>query len=86
MKDDLALRATEPPLTCAEPSPRSPVPLAAEPAEPVESAAPVVPAAPSESRGCLYALSQPPLMLFLTVIGSLLLFGAVYDLFGLHRW
>ncbi|MBQ0984219.1 hypothetical protein KBZ10_06710 [Streptomyces sp. F63] len=61
-------------MTCAEPSPRSPVPVAVEPA------------APPESRGCLYALSQPPLMLFLTVIGSLLLFGAVYDLFGLHRW
>ncbi len=36
-----------------------------------------------ESRGCLYALSQPPLMLFLGVISSLLLFGACYDLFGL---
>ncbi|WP_327188706.1 hypothetical protein [Streptomyces xinghaiensis] len=77
MNDDLALRATEPPLTCAEPSTRSSIPVTAEPAEP---------AAPPESRGCLYALSQPPLMLFLTVIGSLLLFGAVYDLLGLHRW
>ncbi|WP_181138693.1 hypothetical protein [Streptomyces sp. Ru73] len=38
------------------------------------------PAAPS-SRGCLFALSQPPLMLFLTVIGVLLLVGAVHDLF-----
>lgn len=74
MNDDLALRANEPPLTCAEPSTRSSVPVTAEPA------------APPESRGCLYALSQPPLMLFLTVIGSLLLFGAVYDLLGLHRW
>lgn len=34
-----------------------------------------------ESRGCLFALSQPPLMLFLTVIGVLLLVGAVHDLF-----
>ncbi|WP_169746111.1 hypothetical protein [Streptomyces violens] len=36
-----------------------------------------------ESRGCLFALSQPPLMLFLTVIGVLLLLGAVHDLFVL---
>jgi hypothetical protein len=34
----------------------------------------------AESRGCLFALSQPPLMLFLAVIGSLLLFTALYDL------
>ena len=36
-----------------------------------------------ESRGCLFALSQPPLMLFLGVIGTLLFLGACYDLFGL---
>jgi hypothetical protein len=36
-----------------------------------------------ESRGCLFALSQPPLMVFLGVIGTLLAFGACYDLFGL---
>ncbi|MGP3926391.1 MULTISPECIES: hypothetical protein [unclassified Streptomyces] len=35
----------------------------------------------AESRGCLFALSQPPLMLFLTVIGALLLFTALYDLY-----
>ncbi|WP_141698402.1 hypothetical protein [Streptomyces lushanensis] len=34
-----------------------------------------------EQRGCLFALSQPPLMIFLTVIGSLLLMAAVHDLF-----
>ena len=34
-----------------------------------------------EPRGCLFALSQPPLMLFLGVIGLLLLIGAVHDLF-----
>jgi hypothetical protein len=33
-----------------------------------------------EPRGCLFALSQPPLMLFLAVIGTLLLLGACYDL------
>ncbi|MER7990680.1 hypothetical protein ABTY53_34610 [Streptomyces noursei] len=38
--------------------------------------------APSaEPRGCLFALSQPPLMLFLAVIGLLLLLGAVHDLY-----
>lgn len=34
-----------------------------------------------EPRGCLFALSQPPLMLFLAVIGTLLLLTAVHDLF-----
>ncbi|MFK8845531.1 hypothetical protein [Streptomyces sp. Ac-502] len=33
-----------------------------------------------EPRGCLYALSQPPLMLFLTFIAVLLLIGALHDL------
>ncbi|MET9934259.1 MULTISPECIES: hypothetical protein [unclassified Streptomyces] len=36
-----------------------------------------------ERRGCLYALSQPPLMIFLGVIGCLLLLAAVHDLFVL---
>ncbi|MFI2351422.1 hypothetical protein ACH492_31265 [Streptomyces sp. NPDC019443] len=34
-----------------------------------------------EPRGCLFALSQPPLMIFLAVIGFLLLMAAVHDLF-----
>ena len=34
-----------------------------------------------ETPGCLFALSQPPLMLFLGVIGTLLCLGACYDLF-----
>ncbi|UQA96478.1 hypothetical protein [Streptomyces halobius] len=34
-----------------------------------------------ETRGCLFALSQPPLMLFLGIIGFLLLLGAVHDLY-----
>ncbi|MFE2557732.1 hypothetical protein OG361_07770 [Streptomyces sp. NBC_00090] len=50
-----------------------------------------VPAAPDaptdvpaeEPRGCLFALSQPPLMIFLAVIGCLLLMAAVHDLFVL---
>ncbi|MFF4033591.1 hypothetical protein ACFYZ2_28220 [Streptomyces sviceus] len=33
-----------------------------------------------EPRGCLFALSQPPLMIFLAVIGSLLLMAALHDL------
>ncbi|ALC24329.1 hypothetical protein ACH46N_33240 [Streptomyces pristinaespiralis] len=36
-----------------------------------------------EPRGCLFALSQPPLMIFLGVIGVLLLMAAVHDLFWL---
>lgn len=39
------------------------------------------PAPTDEQRGCLFALSQPPLMIFLAVIGSLLLMAAVHDLF-----
>lgn len=47
---------------------------------PIES--PPVP--PSEEpRGCLFALSQPPLMLFLAVIFTLLFGTALHDL---HRW
>ncbi|MEV1046515.1 hypothetical protein [Streptomyces sp. NPDC049916] len=45
-----------------------------------EAPAPPVPPA-QEPRGCLFALSQPPLMIFLTVIGSLLLMAALHDLF-----
>lgn len=41
------------------------------------------PAPAQEPRGCLFALSQPPLMIFLAVIGVLLLMGAVHDLFVL---
>ncbi|MEU2230639.1 hypothetical protein ACH4A8_33455 [Streptomyces vietnamensis] len=52
---------------------REPVPAATD--------APVTPA--EESRGCLFALSQPPLMIFLGVIGCLLLMAAVHDLFVL---
>ncbi|MFF9865772.1 hypothetical protein ACF1G0_10155 [Streptomyces sp. NPDC013953] len=39
------------------------------------------PAPTQEPRGCLFALSQPPLMIFLGVIGCLLLMAAVHDLF-----
>ena len=40
------------------------------------------PSAPDpQARGCLFALSQPPLMIFLGVIGALLLMAAVHDLF-----
>ncbi|MDF3299744.1 hypothetical protein [Streptomyces tropicalis] len=33
-----------------------------------------------EQRGCLFALSQPPLMIFLAVIGCLLLMASLHDL------
>ncbi|MFJ3924346.1 hypothetical protein [Streptomyces sp. NPDC090022] len=39
--------------------------------------------ADEEPRGCLFALSQPPLMIFLGVIALLLLSAAVHDLFVL---
>ncbi|MGY1434429.1 MULTISPECIES: hypothetical protein [Streptomyces] len=35
---------------------------------------------PPEPRGCLYALSQPPLMLFLAVIAVLIGTAAAHDL------
>ncbi|AXK32351.1 hypothetical protein DVA86_06510 [Streptomyces armeniacus] len=35
----------------------------------------------TENRGCLYALSQPPLMFFLAFIGALLAITGFYDLF-----
>ncbi|MDB1088952.1 hypothetical protein PJ985_15405 [Streptomyces sp. ACA25] len=34
-----------------------------------------------EPRGCLFALSQPPLILFLAFIGVLLFLTGAYDLF-----
>lgn len=34
-----------------------------------------------EPKGCLFALSQPPLMLFLAFIGALFLLTAMHDLF-----
>ncbi|MEU3688680.1 hypothetical protein [Streptomyces narbonensis] len=64
---------------------REPVPAAPDAAGPVDlSAMPALPALPAEeARGCLFALSQPPLMIFLAVIGCLLLTAAVHDLFVL---
>ncbi|WP_309032995.1 hypothetical protein, partial [Streptomyces alfalfae] len=35
---------------------------------------------PHEPRGCLFALSQPPLMIFLAVVGLLLLMASLHDL------
>ncbi|MGA4847736.1 hypothetical protein ACOBQB_16305 [Streptomyces sp. G5(2025)] len=37
-------------------------------------------AADEEPRGCLFALSQPPLMIFLTVVGMLILLASLHDL------
>ncbi|MFI6939954.1 hypothetical protein ACIBI4_11835 [Streptomyces sp. NPDC050418] len=49
---------------------------------PAPAANPPTPPGPApEARGCLFALSQPPLMIFLGVIGCLLLAAAVHDLF-----
>ncbi|MEU7554140.1 hypothetical protein AB0B01_17680 [Streptomyces sp. NPDC044571] len=48
---------------------------------PVPTPAPVPAPVAEEPRGCLFALSQPPLMIFLGVIGTLLLLAAVHDLF-----
>ncbi|WP_282693603.1 hypothetical protein [Streptomyces sp. CC208A] len=54
---------------------RGPAPASAE-SDPADAPA-------EEPRGCLFALSQPPLMIFLTVIGALLLMAALHDLYVL---
>ncbi|MET9646120.1 hypothetical protein ACFZB6_21950 [Streptomyces syringium] len=36
-----------------------------------------------EARGCLFALSQPPLMLFLAFVGTLIFLTGLHDL---YRW
>lgn len=56
--------------------PNTPVEIDGPPAAPP---APSDPPAP-EPQGCLYALSQPPLMLFLAVIATLLAVTGAYDL------
>lgn len=57
--------------------PAAPYPQPEPPTEPpMEETPPECP----QPRGCLFALSQPPLMLFLAVIGALLLLTAVHDL------
>lgn len=68
----------DPPVTAAA------VAASAAPA-PVADEAPGLPSAAEaqEPKGCLFALSQPPLMLFLCVIGTLLGAGAAWDLLAL---
>jgi hypothetical protein len=56
-----------------------PVPEPAPPEAAAETAPPAS-GAEAEAKGCLYALSQPPLMLFLCVIGGLIGGGAAWDL------
>ncbi|MBM9509806.1 hypothetical protein [Actinacidiphila acididurans] len=69
----------------ADPSPGpaasavSPLPAPRQGAAPAQAAASAA-AAADEPKGCLYALSQPPLMLFLCVIGGLIGAGAAWDL------
>ncbi|MER5809812.1 hypothetical protein ABT143_16755 [Streptomyces sp. NPDC002033] len=60
-------------LDTSQDEPRAPAPAAEVPL----TRAPLAP----EGRGCLFALSQPPLMIFLGVIGTLLLLAAVHDLY-----
>ncbi|MFI7385740.1 hypothetical protein [Streptomyces sp. NPDC049813] len=47
---------------------------------PTGEPAPPTPAPADTPRGCLFALSQPPLMIFLGVIGCLFLMAALHDL------
>ncbi|MCH6159216.1 hypothetical protein [Streptomyces marispadix] len=67
-------------------TPNPPAELAEPPSAPAATAQPVhVPALPEaqlpEPKGCLYAISQPPLMFFLTFIAVLLAITGVHDLF-----
>ncbi|AZM88299.1 MULTISPECIES: hypothetical protein [Streptomyces] len=59
-------------------APVSEAPIARAAAALAPEASPPVAA---EGRGCLYALSQPPLMIFLAVVGTLLLLAALHDLY-----
>lgn len=69
------------PHTTREQAPVSPIPAQRPgPGRPAVGAGQDAPAS-GERRGCLFALSQLPLILFLAVIGLLLLFTAVHDLF-----
>ncbi len=72
-------------------TPNSPAELAEPLSAPAATAPPVpVPVLPEvhelpevqfvKPKGCLYALSQPPLMLFLAVIAVLLAVTGAYDL------
>lgn len=61
--------------TATGPAPAPPAPRA-RPRQAVVAAAATGP----EAKGCLYALSQPPLMLFLCVIGALIGAGGAWDL------
>lgn len=74
--------ATRPAAPSVSPSPApASVPSLAPAATPAALSARVsVPAADDEPKGCLYALSQPPLMLFLCVISGLIGAGAAWDL------
>ncbi|UQX00321.1 hypothetical protein [Streptomyces sp. RerS4] len=65
-------------LDTSQGEPSAPAPVAQTPLAQTPIAQP--PVAP-EARGCLFALSQPPLMIFLGVIGTLLLLAAVHDLY-----
>lgn len=73
----------EPPSAPSAPSapPAPPAPSAPSvPAQPVHVRAALPEAPLSEQKGCLYALSQPPLMLFLAFIAVLLAVTGAHDL------
>ncbi|WP_431032417.1 hypothetical protein ACQYWQ_03625 [Streptomyces sp. P6-2-1] len=78
--------ATQVPASSAGPAPAAP-PSAPDPVDaptPDERPEAVTQAhrtPTGNEAGCLFALSQPPLMIFLTVVGLLLLMGAVHDLY-----
>ncbi|MDT0410792.1 MULTISPECIES: hypothetical protein [unclassified Streptomyces] len=87
----VAVPAPRPPSAATTPAPARPTPHAPGrvPAEPDAPAPEEKPEAVTQGHrtptgnevGCLFALSQPPLMIFLTVVGLLLLMGAVHDLY-----
>ncbi|WP_043256565.1 hypothetical protein [Streptomyces sp. Tu6071] len=87
----VAVPAPRPPSAATTPAPVRSAPHApgrvpAEPDAPAPEEKPEAvtqghPTPTGNERGCLFALSQPPLMIFLTVVGLLLLMGAVHDLY-----
>ncbi|MFJ4438734.1 hypothetical protein [Streptomyces sp. NPDC088923] len=81
----VAVPAPRPPATTGTPAPARPAPAAPggapAPEERPEAVTQGHRTPTGKEVGCLFALSQPPLMIFLTVVGLLLLMGAVHDLY-----
>ena len=80
MKDHIAEPGPGSPSGPLRPGPSQGTALLAAEEDRTDGGTPAGPG-PDDSPGCLFALSQPPLMFFLGLIGFLLLLAAVHDLY-----